>query len=52
MGKFGWGPGYGVLSLSDSGVTEVAKYIANQEEPHRKEEFCQGAQAFWWNAMA
>jgi REP element-mobilizing transposase RayT len=34
-GKFGWGRGYGVFSVSHSGVGEVAKYIAEQEEHHR-----------------
>jgi putative transposase len=40
-GKFGWGRGYGVFSVSHSGVAEVAKYIANQEEHHRKRGFAQ-----------
>src|SRR6516165_5453671 len=31
-GKFGWGRGYGAFSVSHSGVEEVAKYIATQEE--------------------
>jgi putative transposase len=35
-GKFSWGRGYGVFSVSASGVAEVAKYIAEQEEHHRK----------------
>ena len=38
-GKFGWGRGYGVFSVSHSGVSEVAKYIANQERHHRKRSF-------------
>ena len=38
-GKFGWGRGYGVFSVSHSGVGEVAAYIANQEEHHRKKSF-------------
>ena len=38
-GKFGWGRGYGVFSVSHSGVEEVAKYIAQQEEHHRKKSF-------------
>jgi REP-associated tyrosine transposase len=40
-GKFGWGRGYGVFSVSHSGVAEVAKYIANQEEHHRKKSFAE-----------
>jgi hypothetical protein len=38
-GKFGWGRGYGVFSVSHSGVGEVAKYIAEQEEHHRKRSY-------------
>ncbi|HTA30818.1 MAG TPA: transposase, partial [Candidatus Cybelea sp.] len=33
-GKFGWGRGYGVFSVAHSGLGEVAKYIAGQEEHH------------------
>ena len=39
VGKFGWGRGYGAFSVSHSGVAEVAKYIAEQEEHHRKRSF-------------
>jgi REP element-mobilizing transposase RayT len=38
-GKFGWGRGYGAFSVSQSGAAEVAKYIAGQEEHHRKKSF-------------
>jgi putative transposase len=38
-GKFAWGRGYGVFSVSHSGVDEVAKYIAGQDEHHRKRSF-------------
>jgi REP element-mobilizing transposase RayT len=38
-GKFGWGRGYGAFSVSQSGAAEVAKYIAKQEEHHRKRSF-------------
>jgi putative transposase len=38
-GKFAWGRGYGVFSVSHSGVAEVARYIAGQEEHHRKRGF-------------
>ena len=38
-GKFAWGRGYGVFSVSHSGVGEVAKYIAEQEQHHRKRGF-------------
>ncbi len=36
-----WGRGYGVFSVSHSGAAEVAKYIANQEEHHRKRSFAE-----------
>ncbi len=39
--KFGWGRGYGVFSVSHSGVGEVAQYIAQQEEHHRKRSFAE-----------
>ena len=39
-GKFAWGRGYGVFSVSQSGVAEVARYIAEQEEHHQKRSFC------------
>jgi REP element-mobilizing transposase RayT len=38
-GKFGWGRGYGVFSVSHSSVSQAAKYIAGQEEHHRKRSF-------------
>ena len=37
--KFAWGRGYGVFSVSQSGVGEVASYIATQEGHHRKRTF-------------
>jgi putative transposase len=38
-GKFSWGRGYGAFSVSHSSVDRVAKYIANQEDHHRKRSF-------------
>jgi REP element-mobilizing transposase RayT len=38
-GRFAWGRGYGAFSVSQSGVNEVAQYIANQEEHHRVRTF-------------
>ena len=35
-GKFFWGRGYGAFSVSHSDVARVARYIANQEQHHRK----------------
>jgi hypothetical protein len=35
-GKFAWGVGYGAFSVSHSDVGRVARYIAHQEEHHRK----------------
>ena len=34
--RFAWGVGYGAFSVSHSDVGRVARYIANQEEHHRK----------------
>jgi putative transposase len=45
-GKFGWGRGYGVFSVSHSGVAEVARYIAQQEEHHRKRSFADELKLF------
>ncbi len=38
-GKFSWQEGYGVFSYSHSQIETVYKYIANQEEHHRKKSF-------------
>ena len=38
-GKFGWQPGYGAFSVSQSNVKAVAAYIDRQEEHHRKVSF-------------
>ena len=38
-GKFAWGRGYGVFSVSHSGVGEVGDYIAGQPEHHRRRSF-------------
>jgi hypothetical protein len=45
-GKFAWGRGYGAFSVSQSGVDEVSKYIANQEEHHRKKPFAEEYERF------
>ena len=45
-GKFGWGRGYGVFSVSESGVAEVCAYIANQEDHHRKRDFAEELKLF------
>jgi putative transposase len=45
-GKFAWGRGYGVFSVSESSVHEVANYIANQEEHHRKRSFAEELKLF------
>jgi len=36
---FGWQTGYGVFSVSESSVSEVMTYIANQQEHHKKISF-------------
>ena len=45
-GKFGWGRGYGAFSVSQSGVAEVARYIADQEEHHKKTSFVEELKLF------
>ncbi len=40
------GARYGAFSVSHSGVGEVAKYIANQEEHHRKKSFAEEFKLF------
>jgi len=45
-GKFAWGRGYGVFSVAQSGIDEVAHYIAEQEEHHRKKTFAEEIQQF------
>ena len=40
-GHFAWGRGYGAFSVSHSDVEKVAKYIANQEEHHRKRTYAE-----------
>jgi putative transposase len=37
--KFEWQEGYGVFSYSQSHINAVYKYIANQEEHHKKQNF-------------
>jgi putative transposase len=36
---FAWQTGYGVFSVSESNVPAVSKYIATQEEHHRRRSF-------------
>jgi REP element-mobilizing transposase RayT len=45
-GRFAWGKGYGAFSVSQSDVSRVAKYIANQEAHHRKRTFEEEYQLF------
>jgi hypothetical protein len=37
--RFGWQAGYGAFSVSASKAAEVMRYIANQEQHHRKRTF-------------
>jgi len=39
MADFGWQDGYGVFSVSRSGIESVAEYIKNQREHHKKQTF-------------
>lgn len=45
-GKFSWGRGYGAFSVSESAVAEVASYIGDQEEHHRKKSFADELKLF------
>jgi putative transposase len=44
--EFAWQTGYGVFSVSESNVAAVTKYIAGQEEHHRKHSFREEFVAF------
>ena len=39
--KFAWQTGYGAFSVSESMISEVRKYIANQKEHHKKMSFAE-----------
>src|SRR5260370_41214093 len=45
-GRFAWGRGYGAFSVSHSHVDQVAAYIANQHEHHRKKTFAREFEIF------
>ena len=45
-GRFAWGKGYGAFSVSHSDVGRVARYIANQEEHHKRKSFAQEYEQF------
>lgn len=45
-GKFAWGRGYGAFSVSQSEVERVARYIAGQQEHHRKKTFAEEYEQF------
>jgi hypothetical protein len=44
--RFAWGLGYGAFSVSHSDVSRVARYIANQEEHHRKRSYSEEYRMF------
>ena len=44
--KFAWQTGYGAFSVSESNVAVVSRYIATQEEHHKKRTFQQEYVAF------
>ena len=44
--EFAWQTGYGVFSVSESNVAAATKYIAEQEEHHRKHSFQEEYVAF------
>ena len=39
LAEFAWQAGYGVFSVSESNVEQVKRYIANQEEHHKRMSF-------------
>jgi putative transposase len=45
-GKFSWGRGYAALSVSQSGVADVSRYIGNQAEHHRVKSFTEEYRTF------
>ena len=46
QGKFAWARGYGAFSVSESDTPRGAKYIAGQEEHHRRKSFADEYQRF------
>lgn len=44
--KFAWGRGYGVFSVSESNIGQVAAYIAGQEQHHRMRTFAEEFKEF------
>jgi REP element-mobilizing transposase RayT len=44
--EFAWQTGYGVFSVSESNVAAVTRYIAGQEEHHKKKSFQEEYVAF------
>ena len=44
--EFAWQSGYGVFSVSESSIPAVTKYIATQEEHHKKHSFQEEFVAF------
>ena len=44
--RFGWQAGYGGFSVSESKAPQVMRYIANQEQHHRKRTFQEEFLAF------
>src|SRR5713101_9924899 len=45
-GRVAWGRGYGAFSVSHSHADQVATYIANQDEHHRKKTFSHEFEVF------
>ena len=45
-GKFAWGRGYGVFSVSQSNVDQVSQYIADQPEHHQLKTFTEELREF------
>jgi putative transposase len=45
-GKFAWGRGYGAFSVSESNISQVAAYMAAQEQHHRMRLFVEEFKEF------
>jgi len=46
MQYFNWQVGYGAFSISVAGVSNIAKYIENQDKHHQKRSFQEEDNAF------
>jgi REP element-mobilizing transposase RayT len=45
-GKFTWGRGYAAFAVSESALSQVVRYVVNQEEHHRHKSFLEEYRQF------